>query len=702
MGTSNFNRKERSNSAGEGNDATSSLVIDMYATKKDFASRIALLKQQYKHLHHTDAPTDLKPMLATSAREAFNDVDWLFEIKWDGYRALTYHVQGKTEIRSRNNLPFTNKYFPLADAVRDWKVDAVLDGELVVLNSEGKADFGAMQQWHMTQKGKLAYYVFDLLWVEGINLMTLPLWERRKILKQILPNNSIVRYSEDVEEIGVDFLEVARQNGLEGIIGKQKHSTYDVGTRSKDWLKIKLEQRHEAVICGYTKNKDTSRLFSSLILGVPHNGKMEYIGQVGTGFTGRIQQLLFKKMNSYFTTDCPFEVVPSTGAATQWVVPHFVCEVKYTERTKDGVMRHPSFQGLRNDKTLVDFNEEEADYNVSSAVVRHESTLGANTKGKQTTGNKNNLQKPLVGEEEDTKLLQLSQQQIKLTNLQKFYWPNEKITKGHLLNYYHQVLPYIMPYLMDRPQSLNRFPNGITGNSFYHKNMQGKVPQWIDTFKRKADSADEPTFFLVCKDEASLMYMVNLGCIEIHPWHSRVTSPQYPDWCVIDLDPGKIPFSKVIEAALVVKEVLDSMGVPSWCKTSGSTGLHIYVPFRARYSYEQSRQFAELVAHLVHQQLPRTTSLQRSPAKRVNKIYIDYLQNRPIQTICSPYSVRPKKGATVSAPLHWTEVKPGLEIKNFHMGNMIERLKVEGDLFTGVLGDGIDLNQILKQIYSTH
>lgn len=705
MGTTNSNRKERSstrNSVRGKKATTAPLVIDISTSQKDLASRITLLKQQYKQLPRTEAPIDVKPMLATTAREAFNDVDWLFEIKWDGYRALTYHLDGKTEIRSRNNLPFSKRYFPLVDALRDWQVDAVLDGELVVLNREGKADFNAMQQWHKTHKGKLVYYVFDILWLEGMNLMKLPLWERRKILKQVLPSNSIVRYSEDVEEIGIDFLEVARQNGLEGIIGKQKHSSYDIGARSKDWFKIKLEQRHEAVICGYTKNKGTSRLFSSLILGVPHNGKMEYIGQVGTGFNERTQQLLFKKMNPYFTTECPFNEVPSIGAATQWLQPHLVCEVKYTERTRDGVMRHPSFQGLRIDKTLAEFNAETVHGDRSSQEMPDEIGVPATAPGKAITFNKNVSGKPLVGKEEDTKVLRLNDQQIKLTNLQKIYWPKEKTTKSDLLNYYYEVLPYIMPYLQDRPQSLNRFPNGITGNSFYQKNMQGKVPGWIDTFKRQGESAEEPTFFLVCKDEASLMYMVNLGCIEINPWHSRVTSPQYPDWCVIDLDPGKIPFNKVIEAALMVKEVLDSMGITSWCKTSGSTGLHIYMPLRARYSYEQSRHFAELVARLVHQQLPKTTSLERSPAKRIHKIYIDYLQNRPIQTICAPYSVRPKKGATVSAPLHWSEVKRGLEIKQFTIKNMIERLHVEGDLFKGVLGEGIDLNFILKQLYESH
>jgi bifunctional non-homologous end joining protein LigD len=252
--------------------------------------------------------------------------------------------------------------------------------------------------------------------------------------------------------------------------------------------------------------------------------------------------------------------------------------------------------------------------------------------------------------------------------------------------------------MKDRPQSLNRFPNGIHGESFYQKNMAGKVDKWIKTFRRFSESNGEDKDFMICSNEASLIYMVNLGCIELNPWHSRVQTPNYPDWSVIDLDPGKISFNKVIETAIVIKKVLDTLQVPSFPKTSGSTGLHIYVPLGAKYNYEQSKQFAELVATLAHEELPSFTSLIRNPEKRKDKIYIDYLQNRPIQTICAPYSVRPKPGATVSAPLHWSEIKKGLSMQQFTMQTIYDRVQQEGDLFAGILEKSIDLNKVLKAL----
>ena len=240
---------------------------------------------------------------------------------------------------------------------------------------------------------------------------------------------------------------------------------------------------------------------------------------------------------------------------------------------------------------------------------------------------------------------------LKFTNLQKIYWPKEKISKRDMLNYYYEVTPYILPYMQNRPQSLNRHPNGINGPNFYQKNVEGKVADWIQTYPYRSESDGEIKKFLVCADEASLLYIANLGCIEMNPWHSRVESADNPDWCVIDLDPDGNPFSQVVDAALAVKKVLDSLDITGYCKTSGATGMHIYIPLGASYSYDQSRMLAELIVQLVHQQIPAFTSLERSPAKRKKKIYLDYLQNRTIQTIAAPYSLRPKPGATVSTPL---------------------------------------------------
>ena len=413
-------------------------------------------------------------------------------------------------------------------------------------------------------------------------------------------------------------------------------------------------------------------------MGVYEEGELKYIGQAGTGFSASGQEDLLRRMKPHITRKMPFQQEPPTNEKPVWLKPFLVCEVKYTELTPEGIMRHASFQGLREDKAAFEPNREEEEDT--------EKLIGG-------SGKEENILFPPKATEH---LVTIDGIELKLTNLKKVFWPKEKYTKGDLLRYYYQVSEYMLPYMIDRPQSLNRFPNGINEPSFYHKNMGGKVDKWLKTFKRFSESNGEPKDFLICTNTASLVYMANLGCIEMNPWHSRAHSPLYPDWSVIDLDPGDISFEKVIETARVVHQVLESLQIPSYPKTSGSTGIHIYIPLGAKYNYEQSRQLAELIANLVHEELPDFTSLVRNPAKRKDKIYIDYLQNRPIQTICAPYSVRPKPGATVSAPLHWDEVKKGLKMQDFTMRNIFERLKTEGDLFSGVLGKGIDLNSLLK------
>jgi len=682
-----------SKKASAENRGAAPLVIDVSA-KTNFTSALQLIKRGLSPALKEPMPQNLKPMLSGIAAEPFNAAGWQFEIKWDGYRALSYLKRGSVELKSRNNLSFHEKFSAVTEALMDWGINAVVDGEIVVLNEEGHADFEALQGWKVAQKGTLVYFVFDLLWLDGYNLMSLPLMKRREILIKLMPQNGVIRFSDSIDEAGIDFFKVAQQNGLEGIIAKQKEAPYITATRTKSWLKIKAEERHEAVICGYTKNKDTDRLFSSLVLGLPGKNGLQFIGQVGTGFTAAVQKSLFKKMNPLFSKECPFEKVPNTGAPTMWVTPYLVCEVKYTELTKEGVMRHPSFQGLREDKTIADLNTEE------SAVATTEKPI---KKEPQKTGKKKAEKVAEKGSEtidfsKSEAVVTIDGQNLKFTNLQKVYWPIGHIKKGDLLEYYHEIAPYILPYMKDRPQSLNRHPNGIEGKNFYHKDMNGKVESWLTTHRRFSDSTNENKEFLVCTSEASLLYMANLGCIEMNPWHSRIQLPDNPDWCVIDLDPGTNTFEQVIDTALVVKSVLDQFGVTSFVKTSGSTGLHIYVPFGARYTYDQSKQFAEIIVHLVHDQLPLITSLERSPLKRPDKIYLDYLQNRPIQTICAPYSCRPKPGATVSAPLHWSEVKKGLQINQFTIKNMLQRVKSEGDLFTGVLAKGIDLEKILAQL----
>lgn len=679
-------KKTAANKRGSRNE----IAIEAKA-RKNYDSIIAFIKRKLPRDLESKMPAALKPMLTTLVDEPFTDSDWQFELKLDGYRTLAYLKDGKVDIRSRNDLSFNIKFQPIHDALSEWKINAVVDGEIVVLNEEGKPDFNAIQLWDKKKEGQLVFYVFDILWLDGMNVMDLPLFERRDLLRQVMPpDTGVIRYSDHIDDVGKDFFEIARKNNLEGIIAKRKDSVYIPDSRAKTWLKIKIEERHEAIICGYSKNRDTDRLFSSLVLGIYKKGALIYIGQTGTGFTEKSQAELMKKMKTHISRKCPFETEPQIGKATVWLKPFLVCEVKYTELTKEGIMRHPSFQGLREDKTAFELNTEKARDTV------------------QLIENVDQDENEIISTTREEQLITIDGHELKLTNLKKIYWPKlrrdgnniEAITKGDMLRYYYRMADYIMPYMKDRPQSLNRFPNGINGESFYHKNMGGKVDKWLKTFKRVSESNNEPKDFLICTDTASLIYMANLGCIEMNPWHSRAQSALYPDWSVIDLDPGDISFEKVIETARVVRDILDSLQVPSYPKTSGSTGIHIYIPLGAKYNYEQSKQLAELIANLVHEELPSFTSLVRSPAKRTDKIYIDYLQNRPIQTICAPYSIRPKPLATVSAPLHWDEVKNGLQISDFTIHNIHERVKAEGDLFEGVMNKGIDLNKLLKGLTS--
>ncbi|RYY82891.1 MAG: hypothetical protein EOO15_22270 [Chitinophagaceae bacterium] len=438
--------------------------------------------------------------LASSLAEPFNDEAWQFEIKWDGYRALAYRENGKVDLRSRNNLSFCRKFPELAEELRRWPVNAIIDGEIVILSAEGKADFGALQAWQEAPQGELLFFAFDLLWIAGIDLRKEPLTVRRAVLRRIIPDSGAIRFSDSIEAYGNDFFRAAKDNGLEGIIAKRMDAPYEDGKRSRNWYKIKAEKRKEAVICGYAKNKDTERLFSSLVLGIPTANGFTYTGQVGSGFSTKLQVDLLRKMAPLVTRECPFQKAPKLQAAVQWVQPSLLCEVKFTEVTKDGLLRHPVFLGLRPDKTLAQYN---ADKNTAPIYSTDDTTTGMLITGKEAS----------LAVEVDGRALQL-------TNLGKLYWPKSRITKGDLLNYYHQVAPYILPYMLGRPQSLNRFPNGIDGKSFYQKNMKGKVEAWLSTFERSSEDG-EGKDFLVCTGEASLLYMANLGCIEMNPWHSR-------------------------------------------------------------------------------------------------------------------------------------------------------------------------------------
>ncbi|MCG2617018.1 DNA ligase D [Terrimonas sp. NA20] len=654
-------------------------------------------------------PSSFSPMLATLVDKPFDEPGWEYEIKWDGYRAVALMNRKKVELVSRNNKSFNEKFYPVYDAVSKWGLHAIVDGEVVVTNEHGASDFSSLQNWRSEADGTLLYYVFDILWLDGKDLTGLPLNQRRSILKDHLPNDGIIRMSESFGATASELLKAAGEMGLEGIIAKKTDSEYTPGIRTREWVKMKTSLRHEVVIGGYTRNEGSGKPFSSLLVGVFEKGKFFYTGKIGTGFTQAQQKDMIKLFKPITVNKSPFTTEPDVNkpsrfrpdppkAKATWLKPALVCEVSYREVTTDGVMRHPSFEGMREDRNARDVKREIADTNLSQAVSTK--TKGrSNSKSKLKTTPVKTSRKTVVNPSEKTQVRKLNGKELQFTNVQKIYWPKEKITKGELINYYYQIAPFILPYLKGRPESLNRYPNGINGKSFYQKDVTGKIADWIELFPYKSKDEDQQKNYMICNDEETLLYMANLGCIEINPWSSTVSKPENPDWCIIDLDPGKrTEFEDVIEAAQVTHTILNGAGIPSYPKTSGSTGIHIYIPLGARYTYEHSKEFARLIATIVHQQIPEFTSIERAVSARKGKMYLDFLQNRPQATLAAPYSARPKPGATVSMPLEWNEVKKGLSMQDFNIHNVPGLLKKRGDLFKPVLGKGIDMKKAIKAL----
>ncbi|MES2061802.1 MAG: DNA ligase D [Bacteroidota bacterium] len=656
-------------------------------------------------------PTGIKPMLATLVNEPFDDPDWVYEVKWDGYRTLGFINKGEVQLLSRNNKDFNEKYYPLKKLLESWKLNVVIDGEILVLNDKGVSNFGALQNWRSEADGELVLYIFDILWYEGKNLMDLPLVERQAIMREVIPTgDDRVRLSQTFKANGTEFFEAAGKIGLEGIMAKRAGGTYSPDNRSKDWLKIKINKRQEVVIGGFTKNEGTAKQFSSLLLGVYEGEKLQYVGKVGTGFSDKLQREMMAKFDVLRAEKSPFWSEPDVNKPSRfrpnppkakaiWLKPELVCEVSFAEVTSDGVFRHPSFEGMRDDKKAKEVVRETEAETDEIVEAEHDAETKPALKHKLVNAPKEAAKRTLLNPKEETQVKKICGHDLKFTHLSKVYWPEDGITKRDMFNYYYQVAEYILPYLKDRPQSLNRFPNGIHGPSFYQKDVRGKSPDWVRTFPYTTSEGEDKDY-LVGHDEATLLWMASLGCIEMNPWFSRIQSPDNPDYCIIDLDPDKNTFNQVIAAAQEVKKVLDAIDVPGYCKTSGSTGMHIYIPLGAKYDYDQSQMFARLIVNIVHQQIPDYTSLERMVKNRNGKMYLDFLQNRPGATIAGPYSLRPKPGATVSMPLHWDEVKAGLTMKHFTIHNAIERLKKEGDLFKGVLDKGIDLEKTIKKAQS--
>lgn len=611
----------------------------------------------------------IQPMLASPTKEIFNDPNWIYELKWDGYRVLAHIWANGVLLQSRNGLSLNSKFPKLVKELEQIDHEVILDGEVVLLNEEGISLFGELQNYPNSD-GELRFYVFDMLYLNGHDMTELPLTDRKSLIPEVLENLKIAQYCDHIEGMGVALFKKAVESGMEGVIAKQKDSDYTPGLRTEKWLKIKAVEDMDALICGYTDSVNGGAAFGSLILGINENGSLKYIGNCGTGFSESYRKELLHKFSGYRTDKSPFKKKPSLkGRKPNWLKPVLICEVTYTEKTKNGLLRHPVFKTLKNEDVISVKPQKE-----NIEIKKSHSTSNSQ------------------------EVLEIDGIPVSITNLGKIYWPEAGITKYDLVDYYLAISDIILPHLIDRPQSLHRHPNGIKEEGFYQKDNEN-VPKWMETISLYSKSSERNIEYLLCQNTASLIYMANLGCIEINPWNSRIGKLEYPDYGIIDLDPPEgMQFDKVIKIALEVKKILDTADISGYCKTSGAKGLHIYLAMGAKYRYDEVRNFIKLLCYMVQTNLPEITTMERQIKKREGKIYLDYLQNRKGQTIASVYSVRPVSGAQVSAPLKWEELNNGITPSKFTIKNMPYRIQKMGDLFEPLLNTSIEMEKALEKL----
>jgi bifunctional non-homologous end joining protein LigD len=605
--------------------------------------------------HAAHGREDYKPMLATLSKDVPHGDEWVYEVKWDGYRAIAYVRGSETRLVSRNDNDLTARFETVGKAIAKAvkTPHCVLDGEICALDEEGRATFSAMQQSHGRRDVQYVYAAFDLLELEGQTLTHLPLEERRGRLHELLDRRqATVLFSEQFDD-GDALMAAAREQRFEGIMAKRTGSKYLEGKRSRDWLKVKATGRQEFVIVGYTagegRRKDT---FGSLIMAVNEGGELRYVGNVGTGFDDAEIKRLLDKLRKLERKDSPLAEVPKMPrvrkADIHWVEPVLVAEVEFVEWTHDKRLRAPSYQGLREDK--------------SAAEVRREVP--------ETPGS--------------------GKRDLKLSNLDKVFFPKEGITKGDLIAYYHEVAPVLVPHLKGRPFTMIRYPDGIEGKHFFQKDAPAHMPDWIPRHKALVSTRESPprkkwVDFAVVNDEDALLWMVNMGCIDMNTWYSRVDKPDRPDFVLFDLDPSPdVGFRETVQVALLVKQALDAFGLVGFPKTSSAEGMHILVPIERRYTFDDTRQFAEIVASAIARTHRGLATTEWTKSKR-RGVLIDSNQNGEGKTIASAYSVRPRPGAPVSTPLRWDEVNEDLDATAFTIDVVLERVRTHGDLFEGVL-----------------
>ncbi|MFZ1205184.1 MAG: DNA ligase D [Candidatus Acidiferrales bacterium] len=639
------------------------------------------------------------PALATLAEKPFSDSDWLFEIKWDGVRTLARVQDHQLKLWSRSQREITGEYPEMAvlpNYVNGH--DVWLDGEIVALDKDGRSDFQALQQRFSVQspspelmrKVPVVYYVFDILYCDGYDLRMVPLIERKKLLKRILDTDSLVRYSDHEVEKGRELYELARERRLEGIIGKQMHGAYPEG-RTKSWLKFKFDQELDAVVGGWTDPRKSREHFGALLVGLYEGKKLEFIAGVGTGFSVPLQANLAERFRALQISDCPFAEEPDTREVAHWVKPELVARVTYGGWTEGRHLRQPRFAGLLDDHDPREctFEKEmriEKDVRANSGGGHKHSKSSSHVQACPSGGaalTEKELAKELDSGSREDAFAKVGGQTLHFTNLNKVYFPQDRYTKRDLLGYYLQMAQFILPFLKDRPLVLRRYPNGIEGDAFFQKDAGKDVPDWIQTAAIQSETKGSKIHYFLANDLPSLLYLTNLGCIDHNPWSSRYDDQEHPDYIFFDLDPSAgADFASVVKLARALTERLEQLGLKVFAKTSGATGLHIFIPIEPHYTYEQVRQFVELVATWTARDYPELITTQRSLSKRPeSSIYVDAHQNSRGQSLASVYSVRAFPHAPVSAPVSLRELNAKLRADTWTIKSMPTRIKKTGDLW---------------------
>jgi bifunctional non-homologous end joining protein LigD len=699
--------------------------------------------------------TTIKPMLATLIDKPFDNKEWVFEVKWDGVRAIFFlhKTKGILKIISRNGKTITHRYPEIIEAMKssgiiNCKESIILDGEIVILNREGQADFQSHQRRmnvdsikdieKLSRKMPATYYLFDILYIDGRNLQSLTFLERRKKLCDvIIQTNDRIRISDFVNEHGIDIFQRIKSMNLEGIVAKNKYSKYMQGARSTNWLKIKNIKSQDCVVIGYTRGEGNRRgYFGSLLLAiyeVPEK-ELRFAGHTGSGFDFGQRNEIYSKLQQKKIEECPAKFIPYTNREPVWIKPELVVEVKFSGWTKEKIMRSPIFLRFREDKRPEEcIMEKESHTEQVVGSQRHRSSI-TNTKSRVTT------RAVIPTNNEDIK----GSRKSLFSNLDKVYWPktleHPELTKADLIEYYSKVSNYILPYLKDRPLSLSRYPDGITGKHFFHKNWGDKEkPEFVNTVQVYSKSTGNINTHLVCNNKDALLWIANLGCIEIHPWHSRIRDYDackgiaadyssysstavdilneekcglnYPDFIVFDLDPyvysGMIKeeegepvyninnFKATVEIAYNLKDLFDMLNINSYVKRSGKTGLHILVPIKNLYSFDQTRRFAETIGKMLVRRYPQKITMEWDTHNRKGKVFFDYNQNSIGKTIASVFSARPTILATVSMPIKWEELQSILPT-DFTILNAFDAIKKSGENpWKDILEKKQDLDKIL-------